>query len=49
MKENKVGWEGGSVAKNKKRGALLCFSGPILNVRCQMASLPWRDHSEFGS
>ena len=35
----------GSVAKNKKRGALSCFSGQILNVRFQMASFSWGDNS----
>jgi hypothetical protein len=37
----------GSVAKNKKHGALLCFSGQILNVRFQMASFSWGDDSEL--
>jgi site-specific recombinase XerD len=37
----------GSVAKNKKRGAPLCFSGQIINVRFQMASFSWGDDSEL--
>ena len=35
----------GSVAKNNKGGALLCFSGWITNVGFQMASLPGGDNS----
>ncbi len=37
----------GSIAKNKKRGALLYFSEQILNVRFQMASFPWGDDSRL--